>query len=111
MPSYSPELGTLTFAVNSSLGNLSKADLRRYVDAPGKAKNVRVNQVMFTLRSLVTSALSFEGAKPSSGESCTISAAIKFVAKDGKAAETNGKMEADLLKILKDRYVEHGLDY
>jgi hypothetical protein len=40
-----------------------------------------------------------------------IAAAFKFVKKDGGALASNGTMEAELLKRIKDRYAAHALDY
>jgi hypothetical protein len=108
---YEPDLGILTFKVISS-GNLKKADIRQYLtDGSDKAKNVHVDQLVFTLRSLVTSTLSFDDAQRSAADSCTIAAAFKFASKGGSALQSSGKMETELLQRLKDRYAEHGLDY
>ncbi len=106
---YDPELGTLNFKVLSS-GRLSKADIRQYLDDK-KAKNVHIDEVHFTLRSLVSSTLSFDNAPASKGDSCTIAAAIMYVAKDGSVALSSGNGEAELLQRIQTRYSEHGLDY
>jgi len=105
---YEPDLGTLTFKIVSS-PNLTKEQARFGV--ADKARNVHIAQVAFTLRSLVTSTLSFGDNQRPEGDSCTIAAAFKFAAKDGTPLTSSGKMEAELLKLLKDRYEEHGLDY
>jgi hypothetical protein len=65
----------------------------------------------FTLRSLVTSTLSFGNTPLSKDDSCTIAAAFKFVSKDATPWESSGKMEIEFLQTLKVRYTEHGLDY
>jgi hypothetical protein len=86
---YEPELETLSFKV-ISLGDLSKAETRQYLDDK-KAKHVRVDEVYLTLRSLVSSTLSFDNTPRSTGDSCTIAAAaVMYVAKDGSGALSNG---------------------
>jgi len=107
MPNYEAELGTLTFGVVDS-PVLSKAEVVRYID--GRAKGVRIEGLAFTLRSLVSSTLSFDGANTSGGDSCTISSAFKFVGKNG-VAFSNGTMEKELLGKVQKLYKEHGLDY
>jgi hypothetical protein len=109
MQRYEPELGTLTFKALLK-DNLSKAETIKYLE-PTKTKNVRADQLAFTFRSLVTSTLSFDNAPHSTGDSCAIAAAFKFVSKDGASVFSNGKMEVELLEKLKTRYAEHGLDY
>jgi hypothetical protein len=106
---YDRELGTLNFTVIDS-GDLSKADIRQYLDDK-KAKHVHIDEVHFTLRSLVSSTLSFDNAPHSTGESCTIAAAIMYVAKNGSVALSSGNGEAELLQRIQTRYAEHGLDY
>jgi hypothetical protein len=106
--SYEQGLGLLTFKLLDM--PLSKADVRAYVDDP-KAKNVRGDQVAFTLRNLVSSSLSFDSAPASSGESCTIAAGIKFVGKDGQSFLSRGTAEAGILDAIDARYKAHGLDY
>jgi hypothetical protein len=108
---YEPDLGILTFRVTDS-GNLTKADVRQYIaDVSTVDKRYYVSELVVTLRSLVTSTLSFDNAQPSVSSSCTIASAFKFVSKDGRVWESSGKMEAEFLQTLKDRYAEHGLDY
>jgi hypothetical protein len=104
------DLGLLIFAMTDS--EMSKAEAQNYIsDLSKKDKGIRVEQVAFTLRSLVSSRLSFENGPSSSGESCTISAALKFSTKDGRPLLSNGIMEAELLQRFKQRYAAHGLDY
>jgi hypothetical protein len=107
--SYEPELGTLSFKVIAT-GDLGKADTRQYLDDK-KAKHVHIDEVHFTLRSLVSSTLSFDDAPRSTGDSCTIATAIMYVAKDGSVPFSSGNGEAEILKRIQTRYAEHGLDY
>lgn len=106
---YEPELGTMSFKVIAS-GDLGKADTRQYLDDK-KAKHVHIDEVHFTLRSLVSSTLSFDNAPRSTGNSCTIAVAIMYVAKDGSLPLSSGNGEAELLQRIQTRYAEHGLDY
>jgi hypothetical protein len=110
-PNYTPDLGILTFRIKRSIGNFSRADTRKYTDPTERAKNVHADQVVFTLRSLVGSTLTVEGAPPSASETCTIAAAVKFVTKESTAVTTNGKFESELLQAFTSRYAAHGLDY
>jgi putative heme iron utilization protein len=112
MVGYQPELGLLTFKVISS-GKLSRAESREYLATEdSKAKNVHAERVEFTLRSLVASTLSFDGGQQqSTGGSCAVAAAFKFMDKNSAALLSSGKMETQLLDRLKTRYAEHGLDY
>jgi hypothetical protein len=105
---YDQGLGILTFKVIDM--SLTKADIRQLIDNP-KAKNVHIDEVVFTLRSLVSSSLSFDGGRPSPGDSCTIAMAIKFVGKDGQRFYSNGIGEAQMLQVFDARYKAHGLDY
>jgi hypothetical protein len=109
MLSYAPDVGTLTFKVIDMA--LTKGDIRRYVIADKKTSNVHVDQVVVTLRSLVTSTLSFDNAHHSSADSCTIAFAFKLVSKDGTVFGSNGNLETEILQRLKARYAEKGLDY
>jgi hypothetical protein len=107
---YEPEMGILSFKVISA-DTLSKAETRQYLtDYSRKLKHVRVDGLVFTLRSLVTSTLSFDNTQHSKSDSCTIASAFKFVGKDG-VAYSNGKMETELLQRIKTTYIQHGLDY
>jgi|GEM_PF-3001903 len=108
---YDPDLGILAFKV-SSMDKLTKADVRQYlVEDSKKTENVHADGVVFTLRSLVASTLSFNGAQQPSGHSCAIAVAFKFIGKDGTALASSGRMETELLQRVTKRYTEHGLDY
>lgn len=111
MPRYDSGLGVLAFSVVSA-DRLTKAEIRRYVaDVSKKDRSVHPGQLIFTLRSLVASTVSFDSGQSSVGDSCTIAAAFKFVNKSGDALPSTGAMEAELLQAIRDRYAEHGLDY
>ena len=92
----------------------TKAETRQYI-ADAKAKKVHAEQLVLTLRSLVGSILSFDDAQPVKADSCTLAAAFRFVGKGGTTGDntvlSNGGMEAEWLQRIKDRYVQHGLDY
>jgi hypothetical protein len=109
---YQPDLGLLKFKV-ISMGKLNRAESREYLAAEdSRAKNVHAALLEFTLRSLVSSTLSFDGGQQqSTGGSCAVAAAFKFVDKNGTAVSSSGKMEMQLLDRLRTRYAEHGLDY
>jgi hypothetical protein len=109
-PSWQPELGILAFGITLK-DNLNKRDARRYLENGNTARHVHLDQLVVTLRSLVASSLSFDSSSATPGDSCAISAAFKFVDKDGKHWSTNGAFEAEFLRMLKDRYAMHGLDY
>jgi hypothetical protein len=111
MQRYEPDLGILTFKIIDM--NLTKSDLRsgQWIDYDPKARNVHAEELVVTLRSLVTSTLSFDNAKPSTADSCTIAAAFKFVGKEGRTFGCSGVAEKEVLQRVKDRYAEHGLDY
>ena len=104
---YDREVGLLSFRIAD--GKLSKSEAKTFAE---QTKNVRADQIVFTLRSLVSSSLSFDGGESTKGAgSCTIAAAVKFVDGDQKPVPTKGVMERELLKALKQRYAAHGLDY
>jgi len=107
---YDADLGLLTFSITPTVA-LSKSEAHQYVDDSGKAKGVHAEQVVFTLRSLVATTLSFGDIQNSTADSCTIATAFKFADKYGAALPSNGKMESELLKSMQDRYAQHGLDY
>lgn len=105
---YDSELGTLTFNV-VSIGNLTRSDIRQYTE--GGSGPVHLSQVVVTLRTLVTSTLSFDGAGRAAGESCAIASAFKFVGKNGNVLYSNGNMEIEFLQKIQKTYAERGLDY
>ena len=107
MPRYEPDLGILTFRAIS----LSLTTTEARSNIAGRSKNAHVEQLVFTLRSLVTSTLYFDNTPHTSADSCTIAAAFKFAGKDGSPYASNGKSEIELLQTLKATYAKRGLDY
>jgi hypothetical protein len=107
---YDAALGLLDFRVLAS-GNLNRTETKRYVE--GNAKNVHMDEVVFTLRLLVTSTLMFDNShdQDSAGGSCTLAAAIKFYDKNGTPVYSTGQFEKQILDTFRVRYSEHGLDY
>jgi hypothetical protein len=92
---YEPKLGLVSFKIENSW--LSKDKARAFTGLA--KKNIRLDEVIFTLRTLVSSTVQFgNGAGESSG-SCTIATAGKYVTKDGKAVNT--------AESLKDNYSMH----
>ncbi len=75
-------------------------------------KTVNISGIVFTLRSLVGTSLSFDGSPAkSAANSCTISTAFKFVSKNGRILLSSGAAEKEMLELLKTRYAEHGVDF
>jgi hypothetical protein len=106
---YEPDLGILSFQIIDS-GDLSKADVRQYT-SDAKARKVHLDHLTVTLRSLVSSTLSFDGGQHAKADSCTVAAACGFANRDGTVVLSSGKMEAQTLEAINTRYAEHGLDY
>jgi hypothetical protein len=109
--SYEPELGILTFQhVSSEPDPVLPADVTDFVKK--KDKTVNISGMVFTLRSLVGTNLSFQDS-PSKipMSSCAISLTVKFVSKNGRILESSGFAEKELLDMFKKRYAEHALDY
>jgi hypothetical protein len=108
---YDKDLGILTFNV-VALGNLSRSDVRAYVsDAGRKSKGVQMDRMTITLRSLVGSELLFSDVPSAKSESCTISAAARYIDRKGNTYNSSGTMERQFLEAIKVRYEGHGLDY
>lgn len=105
---YDSDLGTLIFKI-VGVPDLTKEQANQWVE--GKSKHVHMEQVVFTLRSLVSSTLSFGDARQPEASACTIAPAFKYANKDGSPASSNGGMEALFLEVMKDRYAKRGLDY
>jgi TonB family protein len=109
--SYEPELGLLTYqSVFSEPDPVLPADVTDFVKK--RDKTVNISGIVFTLRSLVSTSLSFEGSPAkSAANSCTISTAFKFVSKNSRILESSGMAEKEMLDLLKKRYAEHGVDF
>jgi hypothetical protein len=110
--SYEPDLGILTYATLFSVSDpdpVLPSDVTDFNKS--KDKTVNITGLILTLRSLVSSSLSFEDVPSQTATSCTISASLKFVSKKGRRLSSSGSAEGQLLEMLKKRYDEHGLDY
>lgn len=111
MLSYDANAGVLTFKVSDM--KLNRADPGVWYT--GKfVKGARVERLVLTLRTLVSSSVSFAEAPPSAtvkASTCTIAGAFKIADKGGKPLASTGKMEEQMLQRIKEVYAEHGLGY
>ena len=109
MTRYEPDLGLLTFKIVGL--NLSKSQIHSNITPDSRAKNAHFEGVVFTLRSLVSTALSFDDGQKSVGDSCTVSSAFRYASKDGATLSSSGTAEKELLKTIKNSYARNGFDY
>jgi len=113
MVSYEPDLGILTYESLSSASDpdpVSTSDVLKFDKK--KDKTVHITGLTFTLRSLVSSTISFQDVpSKTKADACTISAALKFASKTGRVLDSSGLAEKELLETFRSRYAEHGLDY
>lgn len=111
--SYQPDLGLLTYKTLFSASDPDPVSPMDVTDFNKKRdKTVNITGLVFTLRSLVSSTITFEDAPSKAATaSCTISAAFKYASKKGRILTSSGAAEKELLGTVMKRYAEHGLDY
>jgi hypothetical protein len=88
---YDEAFGLLSFRI--SAWNLTKAEIHGDITRDSKARNAHAEEMVFTLRSLVSSALSFGPGQGSRVDSCTITGALKYADKEGRALYSSGVAE------------------